>query len=482
VQFNYDEWENPRRVRDAFERLSRAAERGPAKEELTRSYELPAKAMTANEFAEFKRKGRKIDYGEERLEKQCLNDLRHEERVKRHPLIDVVIDVVAAWNSAGYLGRHRAIVREILAKPRNQRRRKLSGMSTKERRHQEAIRLVPALAFDGMTQAEYCRRHNLAPSDASRMLAHLDEKEPGLVDAMGAISACATAISWQNRQQQKLLRHKREGGIRIKYGYDYRDVADNGWLSDVPSSRFRSVSSGRFKPIEPLARLDLLRPETRRKPSKPFNLHRPGKWRRPWAWTHWEREPVNFWDALYEPIRTVERYDVPLRYGVYDRYRDLSRNLTFKDGKQMTRSIARAIPIWDWDTRPLGYHPQYWYPVPNVWGVWNPTRARYEAVAVVGGYVPARVTKASQTVRVRRIEECPRPMCTPIRCVPLPPSPPGPHRFIQPYTRRDWISWPVKQYEVLLPKQFEGGTRLYFVRSVTADPALTPTTTGDPNE
>jgi hypothetical protein len=57
TEFRYDEWEKPPRVRDTFDVISRPGERGPDKPELTRSYELPGKHMTAEEFAEFKRKG-----------------------------------------------------------------------------------------------------------------------------------------------------------------------------------------------------------------------------------------------------------------------------------------------------------------------------------------------------------------------------------------------------------------------------------------
>ena len=150
--------------------FARAAERGPEKPELTRSEYLPAKQMTAEEFAEFQRKGRKIDYGDERMDKQILNDERHEQRVKRHPLMDVVVEVVANWDCSEYLGRHRKVVRDILALSRNNRRRKLEGLSNKARRHQQTLRLVHALAFDDLNAAEYCRRQKLDKADASRML------------------------------------------------------------------------------------------------------------------------------------------------------------------------------------------------------------------------------------------------------------------------------------------------------------------------
>jgi hypothetical protein len=50
--------------------------------------------------------------------------------------------------------------------------------------------------------------------------------------------------------------------------------------------------------------------------------------------------------------------------------------------------------------------------------------------------------------------------------MPLPQSRQGPHRLIQPYTRRNWNRWPVKEAETLLSKHTESGLRLYFVRLV----------------
>jgi hypothetical protein len=230
------------------------------------------------------------------------------------------------------------------------------------RRHQQAIRLVHALAFDGLNAAEYCRRHCLDKADASRMLAHLYEKEPGLKDAIGAISACGTWTSWKNRQQTRKF-PKRERGLELVYGFNYRDVADGGWLSDVPSTRFRSVVSGRFKPIAPKAY------DPSRERFRPFDLHQPATWRK-------LRTPEvaypNFWDALYEPMRVVDRYDVPLRYGMFDRYRAISRNVRIKDhpetGKPRYRTwrIARAIPFYDRPVWALGHVPQHWYPVPDI--------------------------------------------------------------------------------------------------------------------
>jgi hypothetical protein len=484
-EFSYDRWEKPPHVRDAFERIERTAERGPEKPELTRSYELPGKPMTAAEFAEFRRKGRKINYGEARMAKQLLNDQRHEERQKRHPLIDIVIDVVASWDSSDYLEQRRRSVRIILAKSSNERRRKLAGMSTKQRRHQQSIRLVRALAFDGITQAEYCRRHKLDPADASRMLAHLCDKEPGLADAIDAISACAKLVSRQNRQQTQKFRNKREG-VRIVYGHDYQGVEDEGWLSEVPNSGIRSYRTGRFKPIStkhgdlidskwwtlkwnPPKEPQILVQE----PFRPFDLHKPETWR------ELEFAAVD-WNALHEPLRAVERYDVPLCDGLFDRYREISRKVLLKNGKSVTfKPIARAIPISDWDTRPLGYHPQLWYPAPDIWVGWKPTQARYECLAAADGYIP-EPTPRSATARLTfingrwcRVERALHErkwtngvMCNPVRRWESPLDI-KPHGSIKPFTRRNWISYPVKDTELLMTKQTEFGLPLYYVRKVT---------------
>ena len=245
-----DSWQDMPRTPSVDRWFARASDRGPSKPELTRSPYLPGKQMTAEEFARFKWRGGKIDYCNARLAKQILNDERHEDRARRHPLMHIVVEVVAKWDCSEYLGRHRRVVRDILAPERNARRRKLGGLQPVARRHQQALRLVHAIAFDSINTAEYCRRSGLDPADASRMLAHLYEKEPGLGDAIGAISACAALTSWKKRQQTRKF-PKRERGLEIVYGLNHRDVADDGWLSDVPSTQFRSVVSGRFKPTAP---------------------------------------------------------------------------------------------------------------------------------------------------------------------------------------------------------------------------------------
>jgi hypothetical protein len=103
MHFRYDDWEKPTRIRDTFDHISRAAERGSEKPELSRSQYLPGKQMTAEEFTAFQAKGGKIDYCFERADKQLVNDQRHEDRAKRHPLMDIVIDVLkgTALNISG---------------------------------------------------------------------------------------------------------------------------------------------------------------------------------------------------------------------------------------------------------------------------------------------------------------------------------------------------------------------------------------------
>jgi hypothetical protein len=477
----YDDWEKPPHVRDAWERVARAAERGPDKPELTRSYELPAKALTAGEFAEFESKGRKIDYGEARMAKQCLNDDRHEERAKRHPLIDLVIEVLREWDCAEYLAKHRKTVRDILAKPRNQRRRKLAGMSTKQRRHQQAIRLLRSLVYEG-SAADYCRQTGLDEADASRMLAHLYEKEPGLLDAIVAISACGTVTSWQNRQENKKFPNRER--VEIVYGYDYQDVADNGWLSDVPSSRFRSVRSGCFKPIEQ---------KFTHEPFVPLDLHLPETWHKMQV----HRQPLVFADGRYcserlqrvldwyEPMRAAQRYNVPLCYGVYDRYRELSRTLQFKDGSPKVKRIGRAIPILDWDTRPLGYCPQHWYPVPDIWVGWDPAQARYEALALVGGYVPESDARSGWAAEIRtsgnkrwmRLERwmrerkwAPGPMCRPTRSLSYQPT--G-SKWVQTFSRISWTFLPVTHAETAAARVGPGIYRIFLTCPLRRDASNT---------
>ena len=480
-----DQWQSRKKTPAVDRWIARTAERGPDKPGLTRSYEPLGKPMTAEEFAAFQAKGGKIDYCAERMGKQLLNDERHQTRAKRHPLMDIVIDVLKVWDGSGYLGQHRKVVKNILAEPRNQRRRRLTEMSTMERRHQQAIRLVHALAIDGLNAAEHCRRSGLDPADATRMLAHLYQKEPGLADAMGAISACSAMTSWQNRQQTGVLRNS----VRMIYGWNFNDVPSNGWLSGYSAGGVRRTSGSSFAPVG-------LIPD---EPFRSFDLHQPEKWRK--------SHDVGFWNALHEPMRPVERYDLPLRF---DEYRPISRQVLEKEkSKPTTWSISHAVPICDWETRPLGHCPHTWYPVSDIWIGWDPTRARYDRLDVDHGLVPIHIFGNDGRVivrRLRRAELNPRPMCRPMhsgqvlvaidrgilpdielmwasycrgtpsrkahwvpRIVRQPNS-----ALITPYSHRNWIPFPVKDRKHRLAIQLESGLRLYFVSSVTTDTASDP--------
>ncbi len=293
------------------------------------------------EYADFVTRGGKIDLGEKRVEWQRRNDRQHEKNQKRHPLTETVLDCLARWNSSEYLEKHRGTVRDILEKPRNQRRRQLSGISTKLRRHQQALRLIHAIALGGMTAAEYCRQHELDPADASRMLDHLYKKEFGLADAIGAISACGTVTSWQNRQENRRRRYKGGGGknATLVLGTDYSNVADRGeWLADTSAGSRKSYTTGAAASISDVGaipkcmRNDPIRPETGHAPAKPpHRMHRPSTWRR-------ESLPIGFWDAFVSPARAVG-----LLKPRFDRYRETKRTLKYKGSKQKKSKIVARI-------------------------------------------------------------------------------------------------------------------------------------------
>jgi hypothetical protein len=233
----------------------------------------------------------------------------------------------------------------------------------------------------------------------------------------------------------------------------------------VPSSRFRSAVSGRFKPIEP---------ELTDEPFRPFDLHLPQTWRK-------RRFEAVTWAALYEPMRAVERYDVPLRYGVFDRYREICRKVQLKNGKSATwKPIGRATLIWDWDTRPLGYYPQHWHPAPDIWIGWDPTRARYQTLAIVNSrYAPDDFIRSGAVRaryhnkgRFRGLERWFRefkwstgPMCRASRRNVLPPVR-KPHGLIPPFTHCNWSRVPVNDYKTAGFVDVPPGVRIYFVRTV----------------
>ena len=168
--------------------------------------------MDAGEYAAFLGKGRTINYCGERLAKQRLNDDRAAVRKDLRPLgpgvdgescdlIDLVIDAIA-WSArpAEMLANTQAEILQIMSEPRNRKYRQTPGMSKKHKLHQRDIRLVHALAFKGITQAEHCRRTGMKPYDASRSLARMEKNSP-IAGYDECISACAAMVSWQKVQQ-----------------------------------------------------------------------------------------------------------------------------------------------------------------------------------------------------------------------------------------------------------------------------------------
>ena len=350
MKFTYDDWEEPREPRDAYERIMRPADRWTRHEDEAR-YSRRGVPMRDYEYADFVTRGGKIDLGEKRFEWQRRSDRQHEKNQRRHPLMETVLDCLARWNSSEYLEGHRGIVRAILKKPRNQRRRGLRNISTKLRRHQQALRLVHAIAFEGLTAAEYCRLHELDPAAASRMLKHLYEKEPGLADAIGAISACAATTSWQNRQENRRRRYKEGRGKKaiLVLGSDYSNVADRGeWLAETSAGSRKSYTTGAAASISDVGaipkymRNDPIRPETGHAPSKPpFDLHEPATW---YASDYLsiprkQRLSPHYWNAFHGSIRTVKRLEPR-----FDRYRETKRTLKYKDsGHKKSKIVARVL-------------------------------------------------------------------------------------------------------------------------------------------
>jgi hypothetical protein len=349
VKFNYDDWEKPKEPRDAYERIVRPADRWTRQEDEAR-YSRRGIPMRDYEYADFLTRGGKVYLGEKRFEWQKRNDRRYEKNQKRHPLTETVLDCLARWNSSEYLEKHRRTVRDLVEKPRNQRRRQLSGISTKLRRHQQALRLIHAIAFEGLTAAEYCQQHGLDPADASRMLDHLYKKEFGLADAIGAISATAAITSWQNRQENRRRRYKGGRGKNaiLVLGTDYSNVADRGeWLADTSAGSRKSYTTGAAASISDVGaipkymRNDPIRPETGYAPSRPpFDLHEPATW---YASDYLciprkQRLPLHYWNAVHDPVRAA-RHLKPR----FDRYRETRRTLKYRDSNRTKSKIIARI-------------------------------------------------------------------------------------------------------------------------------------------
>ena len=218
---------------------------------LDRQY-LRGRPMGADEYAAFKSKGRKIDYCGERLAKQKLNDARAATRKDLRPLgagrdlIDLVINAIA-WSSrpAEMMATSQALITQIMSEPRNRKYKQTPGMSEMHRLHQQDIRLVHALALKGITQAEHCRRIGLKPHAASRSLARIGKKEPGLLDALNARSACAAMVSWQNVQQRQMLRYRERERkeVPLIFGLNsVQQIATEPYPSQASSPRWHATA------------------------------------------------------------------------------------------------------------------------------------------------------------------------------------------------------------------------------------------------
>jgi len=357
---------------DAYDRCTRPAERLPAPQrEPERDLDWKRGEPTPQCMIDaFIKKGGTINRGEARAAKQKLNDERHNERQQRNGYLkQIVTEVVAAWDPLKYLERHRAIVRWILAKPRNRRRQDLTSLSTRAFRRQQTIRIVRAIAFDGLTQAEHCRRTGLDPAEASRMLADLCEEEPGLADTQKVISTCNHFVIWQKRQHKQMLHNKREQRTaKVLYGYDYSDVVDAGeWLPDYDAGSIRSIYSGNFKPCamardataqrghEDTPVLDLHEPETWRETQVPKHplIFAGGRYRT-------EKLSVVLDWAAIEPMRKATRLT-----SLPDRYRSISRTVTIKNGGREVWRIARTLD----HSRPM--QGRFDNDILNAWRSWS---------------------------------------------------------------------------------------------------------------
>jgi hypothetical protein len=419
--------------------------------------------------------GGTINYGEDRIGEQQIADDRYYKRLIKRPfgernsLFDIVTDCAAGWNSTAYLGGHQAIARAILEKPRNQRRRQLSNISTKLRRHQQAIRLVTAMAFDGIGPAKYCRLHNLNRANASRMLAHLYEKEAGLRDAIGAISACAAMTSWQNRQQNKLMRLRERGRkeIKLTFGWNNLQIDVEPWPCQASAGSMRGSNPGT-------------------------------KW---WLRLIKDKSPRPdhpIWSDATLPLAMWNMKSEGPRYEPFvDPHRAMSRRIKLKDGKFETWRIARAIPSAPRQPLPCcDYHRRE---TRNIWDGFihgravgcqsedypsdNQMPSNY-CTSLIGrrAYLPDRGVYER---RQRHILMCnperrwkallalenPLDLRNPYGNVPRGEQS---ERKLQPFTRIGAICW-IGPLRRATAKDYAD----FFARHVTAYPTLTPTATGD---
>lgn len=318
-----------------------------------------------------------------------------------HPLdmIDITINaLVSAWDYQRLLEKHRATVTQILDRPCNQRRRERPNMSTRERRHQQTLRLVHAVAFDGATVADYCRQHGIDKASASRGLKRLYAKEPELADAMGMITACAAATSWQIRQQKKMLRLLMKGAkkqLRLVYGWQYF-ASDQPFPSQAIPARMVKDGGG-FHNL-PLTPEDCEPCSGVLIDDDPDDLPR--------EWWH---------DAFIVALFDIEPLPaLPVTPAIYKECRELSHRVALKDGtSKVWRPIARAAPAspsWEPEGEPrLPGDNQFLKRIAPCTKQATTWRDEF------------RTVKKAEHHQVRRLPNHPlRPMCTPTRMTPLP--------------------------------------------------------------
>ena len=450
--------------------------------------------MDADEFAAFKDKGRTVNYCGERLAKQKLNEARAARRRDLRPLgggrdlIDLVINAIAhSDRPAEMLGESRVIIRRIMTEPRNRKYKRTSGMSAMHRRHQQDIRLVHAMAA-GMTLAQYYNKTGISHKKASRSLARIAEKEPGLIEVLNATSACAAVVSWQEVTKNKLLRLKERERreIGLSYGLnDFQNVVAEPYPSQASSGRMSKSGGGR----QPLSLIE--------QPWWVFDHVLGGEPREPDEWWVYE-----FIAAVFD-LPQIDRIPVP---APYRHHKPLSRAVVLKDGRRASWAVARAVPVEAWTYQQ--YDPE---PDDTDWLRWASRERVLEAprpprpsilvldgaihvvkyvkpnglpayrgypIADCCGQAPGSI-RINWNDRLSEVEWAAAPMCQPTRWIEL-PKPRAPHGLIPPYSRRDWMPVLAKDYEHYQVKEFEVpdvkrtiGVRIFLISSKPQTPEAT---------
>jgi hypothetical protein len=486
MDFDFDDWQDASRTIAVDRWITRTLDHLPEPERGEPRECKRGTPFTEHEIEAFKRSGREINYCGERLAKQEINDRRAAERKEIRPfgggrdLIDTVIDAIAFSGGPNkLLTAHRATAEAILDKPCNARSKKLSGLPPRRWRHQHAIRIARALAFDGITQAEYCKKHKIRGSQASRMLADLYEREPGLADAIIGISACAAMVFWQNRQQSKMLRQQESGRkeVGLVFGWDRFDDAIEPFPRQVMTLPCMARSGGGFRHLNNVKADESEADNTR----------------------------VWYADILADEIALAvfNQRATPIRAAAPYRFqRPLARAVKLKTSKRGTwNPIARAVPIEAW------FYAQHHDDSVMSWSVadqvflsrpstvlampprWRPANDRIETIDELRrnffGLIPDgkwRIepkAKEYATLPARRFTG---QWCMPVRSrmwlagvsakaisagVPLwesfgnEDSLRKPHGIIQPFTQLKWKSRAVKQHKVLSQQKVCDGPVLY---------------------